>query len=328
MVTTTRQESVVLTSWAMATSRSAFTIHPSFAGLIPLYDGFILDQFGVLHNGNHALEGAVELIEHLANEKKKLIILSNTSQPSSAVLEKLPNFGFKSEHMVGAVTSGEEASHFIRETFGDNPRKALFWTWKEHSPGSQQFLEQCGSNISLANCVDEADFIIAHGSQVWRKSDGSVSSLGSFMVDESFAELDPLLKECALRDIPMVCANPDFVVHLAGGEIAHMPGKIVRRYQNFGATNIYSFGKPHVPHFEACLRDLGLSPDRVAHVGDSLHHDVAGANASGVDSIFVAGGVHSAELGPVGCLPSEFALQQLFDKEGHVPTHVVPMFRL
>lgn len=315
-------------------SRTAcFTVHPSFATLIPRYDGFILDQFGVLHNGNHALEGAVELVEHLANEEKKLIILSNTSQPSSAVLKKLPYFGFKSEHLVGAVTSGEEASHFIRETFGNNkPRqqRALFWTWKQSSSSSlqQQFLEQCGNNISLADSIDEADFIIAHGSEVWRKSDGSFASLGQFMTEGSFAVLDPLLRECAKRNIPMVCANPDFVVHLAGGKIAHMPGKIVQRYQDFGATNVHSFGKPNVLHFEACLRDLGLTPNRVAHVGDSLHHDVAGANACGIDSIFVAGGVHNTELGPVGSLPSEFALQQLFDKEGHVPTHVVPLFRL
>jgi len=155
-----------------------------------------------------------------------------------------------------------------------------------------------------------------------------VSSLGSFMTDGSFDSIDPLLAECAKRDLPMVCANPDFIVHLAGGEIAHMPGKMLQRYQDLGATKVYSFGKPHVEHFEACLRDLGLDKNQVAHVGDSLHHDVAGANACGVDSIFVAGGVHCKELGPVGVLPSEAALEDLFSEEGHVPTHVVPMFRL
>jgi len=28
-----------------------FTRHASFRDLFPLYDGFILDQFGVMHNG-------------------------------------------------------------------------------------------------------------------------------------------------------------------------------------------------------------------------------------------------------------------------------------
>jgi len=321
---------IIPQSLTMTPSRAAaaFTVHSSFASLIPQYDGFILDQFGVLHNGKHALEGAIELVECLSKENKKLIVLSNTSQPSSAALKKLPNFGFNTNHLVGAVTSGEEASHFIRDKFGDTPRRALWLTWEEQSPGSKQFLEQCGSNISLASTVQEADFIIAHGSQVWRKGDGSVFSLGSFMTNGSLHVMNPLLEECAKRDLPMVCANPDYVVHLAGGEIAHMPGKVLQRYQDLGASHVYSFGKPDVAHFEACLQDVGLERGKVAHVGDSLHHDVAGANACGVDSIFVTGGVHSKELGPVGVLPSEAALQQLFDDEGQVPTHVVPMFRL
>ena len=162
---------------------AAFTVHPSFTSLVSQYDGFILDQFGVIHNGSAALEGSIELMEHLAREEKKLIVLSNTSQPSSAALEKLPNYGFNINHLVGAVTSGEEASHFIRKEFGDKPRRAMWLTWKEESPGSTQFLKQCGNNISLANSVDEADFVIAHGSQVWRRGDGSVSSLGDFMMN-------------------------------------------------------------------------------------------------------------------------------------------------
>lgn len=316
-----------MTSRAAAT---AFTVHPSFASLIPHYDGFILDQFGVLHNGKHALDGAIELMNHLARTNdKKLIILSNTSQPASAALAKLPKYGFDTDCLVGAVTSGEEASHFVRTKFGNEPRRALWLTWQEESPGSKQFLKQCGTNISLASSVDEADFIVAHGSEVWKKGDGSVISLGSFMTDASFDDIDPLLNECAKRNLPMVCANPDFIVHLAGGKIAHMPGKIMERYQDLGAGKVYSFGKPDVGHFEACLRDLGLDKSQVAHVGDSLHHDVAGANECGVDSIFVTGGVHSKELyGPIGAVPSEDSLNQLFDDQGHVPTHVVPMFRL
>lgn len=128
---------------------AASTVHPSFTSLVSKYDGFILDQFGEIHNGSKALEGSIELMEHLARKEKKLIVLSNTSQPSSAALKKLPNYGFNINHLVGAVTSGEEGSHFIRQKFGDEPKRAVLLTWKEESPGSKQFLKQCGSNISL-----------------------------------------------------------------------------------------------------------------------------------------------------------------------------------
>ena len=88
------------------------------------------------------------------------------------------------------------------------------------------------------------------------------------------------------------------------------------------------FGKPEVEHFQACLRELGLNPKRVAHVGDSLHHDVAGANNSGIASVFITGGIHSKDLGgcALGVLPEEGKLNDLFQKQGHMPSHVLPLF--
>ena len=92
---------------------------------------------------------------------------------------------------------------------------------------------------------------------------------------------------------------------------------------------MHYFGKPHVPHFEACIRDLGLEKGRVAHVGDSLHHDVAGANASGISSVFVAGGIHREELGSeLGAVPDQKALEKLFETHAETPTHIVPMLKL
>ena len=181
------------------------------------------------------------------------------------------------------------------------------------------------------------------------------------------AEIDPILERCSSRKLPLICANPDVIVKYHDGNIRYMPGNIANRYADkFGMRDeTIVFGKPHRHHFEACLRQLeGLEsgpkdndadnvsrPLRVAHVGDSLHHDVAGANGvEGIDSIFVVGGIHSEELLD-GCdnhsavesdgssaaiqLPSETKLKEFFEKEGRnndhdnvTPTHVVPMFRL
>ena len=108
-----------------------------------------------------------------------------------------------------------------------------------------------------------------------------------------------------------------------------LTGKIAQQYESMGGKVTF-FGKPHVEHFEACLRDLGLPKPRVAHVGDSLHHDVVGANSTGIDSIFIAGGVHREELEAysLGEIPSSKMLEQLFREHGITPTHVVPLFKL
>lgn len=184
--------------------------------------------------------------------------------------------------------------------------------------------------IDIATSVEEADFILLHGSEVWRiDDDDDTNSIDlNFLYNEDYSKIDPLLNEAAERKLPMVCANPDLVVGLPGGVVGNMPGKIANRYVSKGGT-VRHFGKPNPRHFHACLENLGVVtrddnnnnnnvnngntnnnaaastksniPGVVtaAHVGDSLEHDIAGANAAGIDSIFVLGGIHAEELGLV-----------------------------
>ena len=330
-----------LSALASSTGRrctSTFTTHTSFRELVDQYDAFILDQFGVMHNGFEALHGAVECVEELHKAGKALIILSNTSAPSHAALKKLPKFGFDPNHFVGAVTSGEEASKYVRETFGSDvtrPSKALFITWDTSDPDNprltalpEQFLAQCG-NVLIAASVEEADFLLLHGSEVWLQSPkNQVTSLGSFIDTGNFDQvIDPLLSMCVQRGLPAVCANPDFVVQTPSGGTAFMPGRIAQRYQEMGG-HCTIFGKPHSEHFVACLKQLGL--ERVAHVGDSLHHDIAGASRAGVSSVFVSSGIHfqDFEVETWGELPQRHELERVFDEAATTPTHVVGAFRL
>lgn len=105
-------------------------------------------------------------------------------------------------------------------------------------------------------------------------------------------------------------------------------GKIALRYETLGAKCKH-FGKPHAEHFEACLQKLGMDADRVAHVGDSLHHDIVGANAAGIASVFITSGIHCDDLGAsIGTLPDDTVLGDFFENEGSIyPTHVLPMLQ-
>ena len=63
-------------------------------------------------------------------------------------------------------------------------------------------------------------------------------------------------------------------------------------------------------------------------VGDSIEHDVAGANAMGIHSLFVAGGIHAAEvgIGAGGDGMSADALQRTFEAYGTSPTYTTSAF--
>lgn len=330
-----------LSSTCLKATTKSYSVHSSFNDdIIDQYDAFILDQFGVLHNGINALEGAIELVEHLHKRNKRLIILSNTSAPAAKALEKLPKFGFTRAHLEDAVTSGEESSRFIQETYGNTgtTKKALMMTWDASMPNNPRltalpevYLAQCGS-IEVATSIDEADFVLFHGSEVWyRGLKNDPTSLSPFIEEGSFDNVNAILKDCMERNLPAVCANPDFVVQTPSGDgMAHMPGKLAAQYESMGGL-CTTFGKPDVEHFEACVRKLGLEKSRVAHVGDSLHHDISGADKAGIPNIFVTSGIHKQQLGTqFGELPTEEALEALMEAEGGSlrPTHVVPAFRL
>ncbi|GAB3675885.1 HAD family hydrolase [Halopiger thermotolerans] len=71
--------------------------------------------------------------------------------------------------------------------------------------------------------------------------------------------------------------------------------------------------KPDAAPFEHALAELEATPDGTIHVGDSLHADVAGANAMGLDSAWIAtdGGVDRGEHRPTYELPSLEAFETI-----------------
>lgn len=241
------------------------------------------------------------------------------------------------------MTSGDEASKYILENFQN--KKALLFTWKKGKSTSPvgEFLDNCG-NVSVSPSIEDADFIMLHGCQVIQYSsadqtDDNITSIESFHDNCDLEEVNKILSICHERKLPMICANPDFITVYKDGSVRHMPGTIAKAYESLGGEVTY-FGKPHAAHFDACVTKLNIPKDRVVHVGDSLHHDIKGANDCGVDCVFIASGVHAKELDcginkvvaaredEKDCddiREKEQCLEDLFMKEGGiVPTHVLP----
>ena len=78
---------------------------PSLASVADKYDVFLLDQFGVLHDGKNPYPGAIDAARALASIGKSYII-SNSSRESSGTIEKLTAMGFNAAWFAGAKTSG------------------------------------------------------------------------------------------------------------------------------------------------------------------------------------------------------------------------------
>mmetsp|Transcript_26064 Transcript_26064/g.82740 ORF Transcript_26064/g.82740 Transcript_26064/m.82740 type:complete len:302 (+) Transcript_26064:2902-3807(+) len=292
----------------------------SVAQLAERYDAFLLDQFGVLHNGTTALPGAVECFAKLIAAGKRCVVLSNTSKRGGTGAAKLATMGFNADALSGFVASGELAWQYMAAEW--RGKKAVWMGWDETN---KDFVN--GLELLLAP-VGEADVVLCQGTQMI--SDGTNSTpIDLFVSGEIDPALSSVLDACVACGLPMVCCNPDFTALVAHGR-GYMPGTLAREYERRGGT-VISFGKPSTKAFEAGLELLGGIPkERVCHVGDSLHHDIAGANASGVDSLFVTTGIHAdeLELSEGATAVDDGALERVLAASGgHRPTHVTMRFR-
>lgn len=255
------------------------------------YDLFLFDQFGVLHNGVSHVPGTIRMMNELKLLKKTAVIVSNTSNLSKVAAEKLNDLGFPSSSFEGGVvTSGESAHRWIESLcLAEGRRKCCFITWREgkaySAHGEHSFL--AGLNVEISE-ADEADFIFFHGTQSIASIDPEIEGTPISLYEDGNVlqeELQKSLEEAARRGIPAICANLDMIAMLPNGA-AYMPGILKKSYEELGGQCV-GFGKPNKEYFTLAIEmaskvhreKYGISENvilRAIHIGDSVHHDIAG----------------------------------------------------
>jgi HAD superfamily hydrolase (TIGR01459 family) len=272
------------------------------------YDLFLIDQWGVIHNGETPYDGAIDTLAELRALGRPIVILSNSARRAHVGVEKMDSMGIPRALYDHIVTSGEQAWQALRHRkdpfHAGLGRRCLLFSW-----GADRGLTGGGVDLDLVEDVAEADFILMAGTN-----------------REPLEHYEPVLQAALARDIPMICANPDLVSVTPDGELVICPGQIAHRYEEIGGF-VHWHGKPHREVYEACF---ALFPDakRILGIGDSLHHDIAGAAAAGIDSLFIAAGVHAPALGiEWGEPPSPARLETVCTEIGQRPNYAVPVFR-
>jgi HAD superfamily hydrolase (TIGR01459 family) len=278
------------------------------ASLADSFDGFVVDVWGVLHDGTAAYPHAIDCLQRLRQTGKRVVLLSNASRRAEALAGDLAALGIAPSLYDHVLTSGESTWLALRDR-RDPWHAALGRRCLYLGPRTGKGRPIDGLDLELVASPADADFILA----------GRI-----FRSELSLAEHDALLVEAAQRGLPMLCANPDLEA-MFGDERILCPGTLARRYEEMGGEVFYH-GKPHPAIYRWALGLLGIADaGRVAGIGDALHTDVAGAIRSGLGSVLVAGGVHAADLGPWP--PPAAHLARLCANFGWVPDACIPALR-
>ena len=78
-------------------------------GLMPRYDGFILDLWGVVHDGTKPFPGVLDCMERLLAAQKRIVLLSNAPRRADDVVRRIAAIGVPPRLYHGVMSSGEEA---------------------------------------------------------------------------------------------------------------------------------------------------------------------------------------------------------------------------
>ena len=279
------------------------------AALIPDYDGFILDQWGVLHDGVKPYPGAIDCLRQLRAAGKQVVILSNSGKRNDHNIRLMAQLGFDPALYERFIGAGDDARSAIVERRSDFHRRLGSRCYPFTRDGDHSLLD--GIGLTFAASVDEADFLAAIGIDSPRRN---------------VVDYEAELRAGIARGLPLVCANPDLVRVSPDGTV-EAPGMLARRYEALGGR-VVRHGKPFPEIYGSCLECLrACKPERVIAVGDSIEHDILGARGAGLTSAFVVGGIHADELVQCwGDQPSNEAWARFIAEAEARPDFVMPAF--
>lgn len=232
------------------------------------------DVWGVIHNGRESFPAATRALARWKAEVGPVILISNAARPWRDVATQLAGLGVPADAWSALVTSGDVTRELLAER-APGPVYHL-------GPAGHPLYE--GLDLGFAD-LETAAFIACTG-----PVDDEV---------ETPEDYRALLTRAAARRLPMICANPDLVVQ-RGDRLIYCGGALAELYESLGGQAVMA-GKPHAPIYQACLAraaELTGAPverSRVLAIGDGIPTDITGANAQGLDVLFVAGGIHGAE---------------------------------
>ncbi|MGH6825676.1 TIGR01459 family HAD-type hydrolase [Methyloceanibacter sp.] len=278
----------------MTISADTIPVLDSIGELSKGYAAWLVDIWGVMHNGVRAFPAAVDATRRFREQGGIVVLLSNSPRPSEGLQRQLRSLGVTDQSYDATVSSGDLTRH--------------------------ELVKHAGARIF--HLGPERDLPIFDGIDVTRVDAGNAELIvctGLFNDEtETPEDYEGLLRELAARKLTMLCANPDHLVE-RGHKLVYCAGALAQLYAEDGGAVIYA-GKPYAPIYQLAAEIIASRAGRmvprseILAIGDGIHTDMAGATDFGLDAVFVASGLH---VGPGGEGLDDLRLAELF--EGRKP---------
>jgi HAD superfamily hydrolase (TIGR01459 family) len=248
-----------------------------FSALAPDYDLLLCDVWGVVHNGLTAAPAACDALTRARARGANVVLITNAPRPSEQVARQLARLKVPRESYDAIVSSGDVTRREIKLRKG----QSLFHLGPERDRSVFE-----GLDVTFAP-LDSADYVVCTG-LFDDEREGP---------DDYRATLETM---CA-RHLFMLCGNPDVVVE-RGEALVYCAGSLADLYRTMGGDVLYA-GKPYRPIYDMAVTQgeaaagRTIAHERILAIGDSVRTDLTGAHGFGIDCLFIAAGIHAAEVG-------------------------------
>lgn len=180
----------------------------TFSEISGHYDVVLCDVWGVVHNGVDPFPKAAAALEAARESGLAVVLITNSPRLSWQVVEQLRQIGVPDSAYDRIVTSGDVTRGLIAE----GPKTVFL-------------------------LGPERDKALLEGIGVERRPAGEAQSLvcTGFFDDETEKPEDytDMLLDFKVRDVPMICANPDLIVE-RGHRIIPCAGAMAAYYEQLG----------------------------------------------------------------------------------------------
>jgi HAD superfamily hydrolase (TIGR01459 family) len=257
----------------MTVAATDIPVLDTIKGLGPRYRAWLVDIWGVMHNGRRAFPRAVAATRAFRAGGGIVALLSNSPRPSPSVQDQLRRLGVPGDAYDATVTSGDLTRHELAKHEG----ATVF-----HLGPERDRPIFAGLDVKLGG-PDQSELVVCSG----------------LFDDETETPEDyaGLLSALAARKLPMICANPDHLVE-RGDRLVWCAGALAAAYEKAGGPVVYA-GKPYIPIYDLAFETIATLAGRpvpkseILAIGDGVHTDIAGAAGAGIASVFIASGLHA-----------------------------------
>jgi HAD superfamily hydrolase (TIGR01459 family) len=272
------------------------------------YDVALCDVWGVLHNGRQSFPAACDALTRFRGGGGTVVLITNAPRPNSPIRSQLDHLLVPHSAYDAVVTSGDVTIELIRARGG----APLYHIGPQRDFTLFDGLIELGATAPPRTTFLEASYVLCTG-----------------LFDdtcETPADYDETLAAMLERQLLMICANPDLVIH-RGQDLIYCAGAIAERYEKMGGKTIYA-GKPYGPIYQEALaraadaRGKDIDKSRVVAIGDAMRTDIAGAAAQDIDALFVSSGIHRNEIGGARAIDAE-AFEQFVARHGVRPMAMI-----